>query len=91
MTSADGPPPIDAKLRPLLLALSLVAAAVVYLVVRSTGFGAALFSGCGTLALGVAATDTLTARPADRSQLLTWGMTLLGAGLIGLALYVALR
>jgi hypothetical protein len=91
MTSADGPPLVDAKLRPLLLALSLVAAAVVYLVVRSTGFGAAFFAGCGALALGVATSDTLTARPADRSQLLTWGMTLLGAGLIGLALYVALR
>jgi hypothetical protein len=91
MTTADRPPLVDPKLRPLLLALSLLAGALVYLVVRSAGFGAAFFAGCGALALGVAATDTLTARPSDRSQLLTWGMTLLGAGLIGLALYVALR
>jgi hypothetical protein len=91
MTTTDRPPAVDPRLRPLLLGLALIAGAVVYLVVRSTGFGAAFFAGCGTLALGVAASDTLTARPADRSQLLTWGMTLLGAGLIALALYVALR
>jgi hypothetical protein len=74
-----------------LIALSLVLAAVVYLVVRTTGFGAALFAGLGTLALGLAAGDTMTVRPADRSQLLTWGLSLLGFGLIGLAVYTAVR
>ncbi|MEA2510157.1 MAG: hypothetical protein QOG21_2239 [Actinomycetota bacterium] len=91
MTTTERPPLVDPKLRPLLLGLAVLAAAVVYLLVRGTGFGAAFFAACGTFALGVAASDTLTARPADRSQLLTWGMTLLGAGLIALALYVALR
>jgi hypothetical protein len=91
VTTANRPPLVDPKLRPLLLGLALLLAAVVYLVVRSSGFGAALFAGCGALALSVAATDTVTSRPADRSQLLTWGMTLLGGGLIALALYVALR
>ena len=91
MTTAERPPIVDTKLRPLLLGLALLLAAIAYLVIRSSGFGPALFSACGTFALGVAATDTLTVRPADRSQLLTWGMTILGAGLILLALYVALR
>jgi hypothetical protein len=91
MTTAGRPPIVDTKLRPLLLGLALLLAAIVYLVIRSSGFGAALFAACGTFALGVAATDTLTVRPADRSQSLTWGMTILGAGLILLALYVALR
>jgi hypothetical protein len=91
MTTADRPPLVDAKLRPFLLGLSLVVGAVVFLSIRGVGFGAALFAGCGALALGVAASDTLTARPADRSQLLTWGTTLLGGGLIAVALYVALR
>ena len=91
MTTANRPAPVDAKLRPLLMAVALVVATVVYLVVRSAGFGAALFAGLGALALGVAAADTMTARPADRSQLFTWGLTLLGVGLIGLAVYVAVR
>jgi hypothetical protein len=91
MTTTNRPPLVDIKLRPFLLGLALVAGALVYLLARSSGFGAALFAGSGTLALGVAASDTLTARTADRSQLLTWGMTLLGGGLIVLALYVALR
>jgi hypothetical protein len=91
MTTAERPPRVDAKLRPLLLGLSLLLGAIVYLVIRSSGFGAALFAAGGALALGVSGSDTLTVRPADRSQLLTWGMTLLGAGLIALALYVALR
>jgi hypothetical protein len=91
MTTTNRPAPVDVKLRPLLIALALVLAAVVYLVVRSAGFGAALFAGVGALALGLAAADTLTVRPADRSQLLTWGLTLLGIGLIALAVYVAVR
>ena len=73
------------------MGLALVLGAVTFLVARSSGFGTALFAGVGTLALGIAASDTLTARPADRSQLLTWGMTLLGVGLLGLSLYVAVR
>jgi peptidoglycan/LPS O-acetylase OafA/YrhL len=91
MTTANRPAPVDAKLRPLLIGLALVAAALVYLAVRSAGFGTAIFAGVGTFALGLAAADTLTVRPADRSQLLTWGLTLLGIGLIALAVYVAVR
>jgi hypothetical protein len=91
LTTAEGPPAVDPKLRPFLMGLALVLGAVTFLVARSSGFGTALFAGVGMLALGIAASDTLTARPADRSQLLTWGMTLLGVGLLGLSLYVAVR
>ncbi|MEA2505697.1 MAG: hypothetical protein QOH48_315 [Actinomycetota bacterium] len=91
MTLAGRPPAVDAKLRPLLFGLSLVLAAIVYLIVRAIGFGVALFGAGGTLALGVSVTDTATSRPADRSQLLTWGTSLLGIGLICLAVYVAVR
>jgi hypothetical protein len=91
MTQADRPPAVDVKLRPFLFGLSLLLAAIVYLTVRASGFGVALFGAAGTLALGVSATDTATSRPADRSQLMTWGTSLLGVGLICLAVYVAVR
>jgi hypothetical protein len=82
---------VDPRLRPFLMGLALVGGALVFLVTRSSGFGTALFAGAGTLALGIAASDMVSARPADRSQLLTWGMTFLGVGLLGLSLYVAVR
>ncbi len=91
MHREEGPPPIAQRYRIPLRGGVIVASYLLYLVISQNETVPGIFLGLGSLLIGFAVVDRWTVWRRERSGLIQVGMTLLGAGLLGLGLYLLLR